>query len=50
MEHKAPDWLCIAFMLYLWVILPLQAWLIDWPAAVKFRNALARPRFRHVVR
>lgn len=34
----APEWVCFLFAFYLYVWLPLQAWLIDYPGAVQYRN------------
>lgn len=46
----APDWVCLIFALALYVCLPLDAWLVAWPSAVKFRNKLVRPVYRHEIK
>lgn len=44
-----PDWVCIAFLLGVVVVLPLYSWLVCWPEAVKDRNERVRPTYRHEV-
>lgn len=43
----APDWMCIAFALAAFVLMPLDAWLRAWPAAIKDRDHRTRPRYHH---
>ena len=43
----APVWLCMLFAVAVFIVLPLDAWLVAWPASVKDRDKRTNPRFHH---
>lgn len=45
----APNWACLLFVVGIFVVLPLDAWLRAWPKAVKDRNKRVEPVYRHEI-